>query len=43
MIETTRRASSGGRTWRSPSPTPIDAPMATHVSIAWYGGSTPSV
>ncbi len=34
MIETTRRASPSGSTWRSPRPTPIEAPIATHESIA---------
>ncbi len=43
MIETTRRAWSAGRTWRSPRPTPIEAPMATQVSMARYGSMTPSV
>ena len=43
MTLTTRRAWSGGSTWRNPSPTPRLAPMHTHESIASNGCNTPSV
>ena len=43
MTLTTWRACSSGSTWRRPSPTPTEAPMATQVSMAWKGGRTPSV